>query len=200
VLAKAREAFDAGEYRWVAEVVNHVVFADPENKEARGLQADVLEQLGYQSEAGTWRNLYLTGAKELRDGVLDIPFEGSAGPDSVKAMTLELLFNYLGVKLNGPKAAGKKITLNFVFTDTGEKAMLELVNGSLNHLLDRTAANPDATITLTRTSLDRVLLGETTLLAEAEGDEITVEPDVAPLTELLGLLDEFKIWFNVIEP
>jgi alkyl sulfatase BDS1-like metallo-beta-lactamase superfamily hydrolase len=110
VLAKARDAFDAGEYRWVAEVVNHVVFADPENQEARALQADVLEQLGYQSEAGTWRNLYLTGAKELRDGVLDIPFEGSAGPDSVKAMTLELLFNFLGVKLNGPKAGNKKIT------------------------------------------------------------------------------------------
>jgi alkyl sulfatase BDS1-like metallo-beta-lactamase superfamily hydrolase len=142
VLAKARDAFEAGEYRWVAEVVNHVVFADPENQEARALQADVLEQLGYQSEAGTWRNLYLTGAKELRDGVLDIPFEGSAGPDSVKAMTLELLFNFLGVKLNGPNAGNKKITLNMVFTDTGEKATLELVNGSLNHSLDKTAAAP----------------------------------------------------------
>jgi alkyl sulfatase BDS1-like metallo-beta-lactamase superfamily hydrolase len=200
VLAKAREAFAAGEYRWVAEVVNHVVFADPDNKEARGLQADVLEQLGYQSEAGTWRNLYLTGAKELRDGVLDIPFEGSAGPDSVKAMTLELLFNFLGVKLNGPKAGSKKITLNFVFTDTGEKAILELVNGSLNHLLDRTAEDADATITLTRTALDRVLLNETTLLAEAKDGEISVEPDIAPLAELLELMDEFKIWFNVVEP
>jgi alkyl sulfatase BDS1-like metallo-beta-lactamase superfamily hydrolase len=98
------------------------------------------EQLDYQTEAGTWRNLYLTGAKELRDGVLDIPFEGTAGP-----------------------------------TDTGEKAMLKLVNGSLNHSLDKTAA-------------------------EAEGDEISVEPDVKPLAELLELLDEFKIWFNVIEP
>ena len=68
----------------------------------------MLEQLGYQSEAGTWRNLYLTGAKELRDGVLDFRFEGSAGPDSVKAMTLELLFNFLGVKLNGPKAAARR--------------------------------------------------------------------------------------------
>ena len=115
-------------------------------------------------------------------------------------MTLELLFNFLGVKLNGPKAGDKKITLNFVFTDTGEKAMLELVNGSLNHSLDRTADDADATITLTRTALDRVLLGETTLLAEAEGGEIKVEPDVKPLAELLELLDEFKIWFNVIEP
>ena len=87
-----------------------------------------------------------------------------------------------------------------VFTDTGEKAMLELVNGSLNHTLDRTADAPDATITLTRTALDRVLLGETTLLAEAEGKEIEVEPEVKPLAELLELMDEFKIWFNVIEP
>jgi alkyl sulfatase BDS1-like metallo-beta-lactamase superfamily hydrolase len=115
-------------------------------------------------------------------------------------MTLELLFNFLGVKLNGPKAAGKRITLNMVFTDTGEKAMLELVNGSLNHSLDRTADAADATITLTRTALDRVLLGETTLLAEAKEGEISVEPDVQPLAEVLELMDEFKIWFNVIEP
>ena len=80
VLAKAREAFAAGEYRWVAEVVNHVVFADPDNKEARALQADVLEQLGYQSEAGTWRNLYLTGPKSSATASSTSPSKGPPGP------------------------------------------------------------------------------------------------------------------------
>lgn len=200
VLEKARAAFEAGEYRWVAEVVNHVVFADPSNRAARELQADTLEQLGYQSEAGTWRDLYLTGAQELRHGTVHPPIPSTASPDSIRAMTPELLFNFLGIKLNGPRAGSRAITLNFVFTDTGERAVLELTNGSLNHSLDRTVPDADATITLTRPALDRVLLGQSTLLAEGDAGEIAVEPDDRPLAELLGLLDEFDLWFNIVEP
>jgi alkyl sulfatase BDS1-like metallo-beta-lactamase superfamily hydrolase len=199
-LAKARRSFDEGDYRWVAEVVNHVVFADPANREARTLQADVLEQLGYQAESGPWRDIYLTGALELRQGLPDLRAPTTASPDSVRAMTLELLFNYLGVRLNGTKAAEKQITLNLVFTDTGEKAVLELANGSLNHSLGRSAKNGDATVTLSRPSLDRVLLGETTLLAAAQSGEIEVEPDMDPFAELLALLDDFDLWFNIVEP
>jgi alkyl sulfatase BDS1-like metallo-beta-lactamase superfamily hydrolase len=182
VLAKAQEAFDRGEYRWVAEIVNHVVFADPSNRAARELQAATLEQMGYQSESGTWRGLFLTGAQELRTGVTSVPFDGTASPDSIKAMSLQLLFNFLGVRLNGPKA------------------VLELRHGSLNHSLGRTDPDADVTVTLTRTALDRVLLRETTLIAEAEAGEIAVEPDTRPLTQLLELLDTFDIWFNIIEP
>jgi alkyl sulfatase BDS1-like metallo-beta-lactamase superfamily hydrolase len=200
VLAKAQEAFDRGEYRWVAEIVNHVVFADPSNRAARELQAATLEQMGYQSESGTWRGLFLTGAQELRTGVASVPFDGTASPDSIKAMSLQLLFNFLGVRLNGPKAADTRLTFNLVFTDTGEQAVLELRHGSLNHSLGRTDPDADVTVTLTRTALDRVLLRETTLIAEAEAGEIAVEPDTRPLTQLLELLDTFDIWFNIIEP
>ncbi len=200
VLEKAQAAYDEGEYRWVAEVVNHVVFADPANKDARALQANTLEQMGYQAESATWRDLYLTAAKELRDGVASLPFAGTANPDSVRAMTLALLFNYLGVRLNGPKAAEKSLTLNFVFTDTREEAVLELTNGSLNHSLDRLDPNADVTVTLARTALDRVIGGATTLPDEARSGEIRVEPDIAPLEELLSMLDRFDMWFNVIEP
>jgi alkyl sulfatase BDS1-like metallo-beta-lactamase superfamily hydrolase len=115
-------------------------------------------------------------------------------------MSLELLFNYMAMRLNGPEAAGRRITLNFVFTDSGEKAVLELRNGSLNHSLDRSDENADATVTLERKDLDAVVVGETDLLAEAESGAIRVEPDVAPLAELVGLLDSFNIWFNIIEP
>jgi alkyl sulfatase BDS1-like metallo-beta-lactamase superfamily hydrolase len=99
VLEKAREAFDKGGYRWVAEVVNHVVFADPDNQAAKDLQADTLEQLGYQSEAGPWRNFYLTGAQELRRGVQKLPTPDTASPDMVRAQTLDMFFDYLGVRL-----------------------------------------------------------------------------------------------------
>jgi alkyl sulfatase BDS1-like metallo-beta-lactamase superfamily hydrolase len=200
VLAKARAAFEEGEYRWVAEVVNHVVFADPQNQEARELQADTLEQMGYQAESGSWRGHYLTGAQELRHGVPDVQFPGTATPDTVRAMSLQLLFNYMAMRLNGPEAAGRQITLNLVFTDTGEEAVLELRNGSLNHSLGRTDEAADATVTLARKDLDAVIVGETNLLEAAKEGTIAVEPDVGPLAELVGLLDTFNIWFNIVEP
>ena len=199
-LEKARSAYERGDYRWVAEVVNHVVFADPTNAEARGLQADVLEQMGYQSESGPWRNFYLTGAKELRDGVVELPAPNTASPDSVRAMSLDLVFNYLGVRLNGLKAGGTSLTLNLEFTDTGERATLELANGALNHLLGHTAEGADATVTLTRGALDRVIVGEKTLADEVGSGEIAVEPDTAPLEQLVSLLDTFEFWFPIIEP
>jgi alkyl sulfatase BDS1-like metallo-beta-lactamase superfamily hydrolase len=104
------------------------------------------------------------------------------------------------MRLNGPDAAGNEITLNFVFSDTDEQAVLELRNGSLNHSLDRTDADADATVTLTRAVFDGVIVGETDLLEEAKNGNVGVAPDIAPLAELVGLLDTFNIWFNVIEP
>ena len=107
VLAKAKESYDKGDYRWVAQVVNHVVFADPDNQAAKDLQADALEQLGYQAESGPWRNFYLTGAKELREGVAQLPTPNTASPDTVRAMTLEMFFDYLGVRLNSAEGRGR---------------------------------------------------------------------------------------------
>ena len=199
-LEKARSAYERGEYRWVAEVINHVVFADPGNAEARGLQADTLEQMGYQSEAGPWRNFYLTGAKELRDGVVKLPAPNTASPDSVRAMSLDLFFNYLGVRLNGPKASGTRLTLNLEFTDTEEQATLELANGALNHLLGHTTEDADASVTLTRSALNRVIVGDKTLADEVSSGEITIDPDIAPLEQLVSLLDTFEFWFPIIEP
>jgi alkyl sulfatase BDS1-like metallo-beta-lactamase superfamily hydrolase len=115
-------------------------------------------------------------------------------------MSLRLLCNYMAMRVNGPDAAGRRITLNFVFSDTGEKVVLELRNGSLNHSLDRTADDADATVTLERKDLDAVIVGETNLLEEAKEGKIKVEPDIGPLAELVGLLDTFDIWFNIVEP
>jgi alkyl sulfatase BDS1-like metallo-beta-lactamase superfamily hydrolase len=200
VLAKARDAFERGEYRWVAQVVDHVVFADPANQAARSLQAAALEQLGYQAECGPWRNFYLTGAKELRDGISPVPIGASAGRDSISALTLDQFFNFMAVRLNGPNASSTTLTLNFVFTDTRETVVLELANGSLNHSLGRTDPDADSTVTMSRKSLNRVLLGEATLRDEMNAGEISVTPSTKPLTTLLGYLDNFDVWFNIIEP
>ncbi len=200
VLTKAADAFNKGEYRWVAEVVNHVVFADPANQAARNLQADALEQLGYQAESGPWRNFYLTGAKELREGVAKLPTPDTASPDTVRAMPLDLFFDYLGVRLNGPKAADAKALLNFDFGDTGGKYLVELQNGVLNHTASRHADNADATVTLARGVLDRIILKETNLADAIGSGEVKIVGDRAKLDELVSYLDNFDFWFNIVTP
>jgi len=200
VLKNAKASYDKGEYRWVAQVVNHVVFAEPDNQAARNLQADALEQMGYQAESGPWRNFYLSGAKELREGVVDLGAPDTASPDTIRAMNLDLLFDWIGMRLNGPKADGKTITLNFDFTDTGEQYILGLENSAINHSANKQVPNADATITLTRTSLNDVLLGNGTLDDKIEAGEITVTGNKEKLTELVSLLDIFEFWFNIVTP
>jgi alkyl sulfatase BDS1-like metallo-beta-lactamase superfamily hydrolase len=200
VVEGATAAFADGEYRWVAEVVKHVVFADPEHEAARELLADAFEQLGYQSEAGPWRNFYLTGAKELREGVKQLPAPNTASPDSVRAMSLDLFFDYLGVRLNGPKAAGKKISINLNFTDTGEKDVIILKNAALNHSPNRQDPSADATLTLTRTALNNIILQESTLNEEIKNGEVQVVGSLDKVQELVSLLDSFEFWFNIVTP
>lgn len=200
ILPKAQSAFGRGEYRWVAEVVNHVVFADPSNTKARELQADALEQLGYQSESGPWRNFYLTGAKELREGVNKLPTPNTASPDTVKAMNLSLFFDYLGVRLNGEKAAGKKLVFNLNFTDTQEQYVLNLENAALSHQPNQQVENADATLNLTRNAINQIILGESTLDEQIKSGEVKVQGRSDALSELVSLLDTFEFWFNIVEP
>jgi alkyl sulfatase BDS1-like metallo-beta-lactamase superfamily hydrolase len=199
VLAQAQAAFDRGEYRWVCQIVNHVVFADPSNTAARELQAAALEQLGYQAESGPWRNIYLSGALELRHGTPNVPVPNAASPDTVRAMTLDLFFSFLAVRLNGEKAGDLTLTLSFDFTDTGEQVAVELIHGVLNHVVGRAAPDADAQVTLTRTALDRLILRQTTVDDELASGEIAVS-DADALNQLLALLDDFEFWFNLVEP
>lgn len=200
LLKKAKVYYDKGDYRWVAEVVNHAVFADPSNQAAKNLQADALEQLGYQAESGPWRNFYLTGAKELREGVAKLPTPNTASPDTVKAMSLDLFFDYLSMRLNGPKAADKQITLNMDFTDLKKQYSLEMVNGVLNHTEGVQAKNADATISLTRATLDNIMLKQTTLKDAIASGDVKVEGTQGKLEELLSYLDDFDFWFNIVTP
>jgi alkyl sulfatase BDS1-like metallo-beta-lactamase superfamily hydrolase len=200
ILAKAKKDYDAGNYRWVAEAVNHVVFADPTNQEAKNLEADALEQLGYQAESGPWRNFYLTGAKELRDGVAKLPTPNTVSPDTIRAMSLELFFDYLAMKLNGPKADGKRIVMNFNFTDVKQKYLIEMIHGVLNNTPDRQAGDADATITLTRETLNQIVLGQTDLKSAIGSGAVKIDGSQAKLEEMLSYLDTFDFWFNIVTP
>ncbi len=199
-LNRARKYYDKGEYRWVAQVVNHVVFADPENRDARMLQADALEQLGYQAESSIWRNDYLQGAKELRDGVAHKGAAVLASKDAVKAMEAGLLFDYLAIRLNGPKASGKKLVINVTFKDLNESYVLTVVNGVLNHKKIKPVENADLSLLLTRPVLDQIILGEATSDQKIASEELQVEGEQKLLNEFFALLDSFEFWFNLVTP
>jgi len=200
LLANARKAFDQGEYRWVAQVVNHLVFADPDNQAARDLQADALEQLGYQAESGPWRNFYLSAAKELRDGVIDLGAPKTASPDVIRAMSLDNFFDLLAVRLIGPNAAGKKLVFNAAFTDTGEQYLLVVENCVLNYAKGKQSAEADASLIMTRAALDAIVLGEAKLAEKLAAGEARIDGAPEKLVEFLSLLDNFEFWFNIVTP
>jgi alkyl sulfatase BDS1-like metallo-beta-lactamase superfamily hydrolase len=200
LLKKAKEYYDKGDYRFVAQVVNNLVFADPNNQAAKNLQADALEQLGYQAESGPWRNFYLTGAKELREGIKKLPTPDTASADTVRAMDLDLFFDYLAMRLDGEKADGKKISLNLTFSDLKKKYALEMENGVLNHTAGRTLKNADTSLTLTRDTLNKIMLKETTLKDAVGSGAIKVQGNEAKLEELMSYLDSFEFWFPIVTP
>ena len=219
VLKRAKKDFALGRYRWVVEVLKHVAFSEPPPIEANAqtdanaqdeasarveaiaLLADALEQLGYQAESGPWRSVYLMGAFELRNGVPKGGEIESATEDVIKAMPPEMLFDYLGVRLNGPSAAGKKYLLNIVFTDpepNNKKYGLVVENGVLNYGRPHLAA--DVTLALAKLTLDSIQLKDITLnQAIAEGKAKVVGNQVV-LDKFLNLIDTFPFWFNIVTP
>ena len=175
VLERARESFDAGDYRWVAEVVNHVVFAEPDNRAARELQADALEQLGYGAENATWRNFFLMGAQELREGIAGTPTD-TAAPDILAQLSVEQILDAMAIRLDGPRAWDVRLTINWQVTDPDERHLIELENGVLNH---RPGHDPeaDATLTIERQALNEMLGKEADLAELATSGRLRVEGD-----------------------
>jgi alkyl sulfatase BDS1-like metallo-beta-lactamase superfamily hydrolase len=199
-IARARADYAKGEYRWVASVMNQVVFADPANRAARELGADALEQLGFQSEAGTWRDAYLVGAMELRNGVPKIKPGSTANADTLKAVSNDLFFDFLGVRLNAPRAEGKHLVVNWNFTDSKEQYVLTLENSALTHVAGKQAPDADATLTLARSTLDAIVLKETSFPVAMIKGLVKIDGDPRKLAELLSLLDNFEPMFEVVEP
>ena len=199
-VARAREDFARGEYRFVAEAMSHVVFADPANVEARRLGAAALEQLGYAAESATWRNAYLLGALELRRGTPGTVARAPVSPDLVRAMSLDLFFDYLAIRLDGERAEGRSLVLNWLFPDLGQRYTLTLDNCALTYLADRQSARADASVTLQRPVLDRLVLRELTIADALRDGLVAIEGDASRVAELFGLLDDFNLMFEVVEP
>ena len=198
-IKQAQKTYDNGEYRWTAQVLSHVVFADPDNQKAKDLLADTLEQLGYVAESGPWRNFYLSGARELRTGVKAMPTPNTASPDIIQNMSVTMMLDYIAVRLDSEKAAGKKMKIGFNFTDVNELYTLFLENSTLNN---RVGLEDDAesTIITTRATLNEILLGKLTVDQSLESGAIKVEGTKGKFKELQGMLVNFEFWFNIVTP
>jgi len=189
VLRKARETFDAGDFRWTATVLNYVIFANPDNAEARSLQADTLEQLGYGAENGTWRNFFLTGALELRDGSVGTPVAAGA-PDILAALTVDQLFDSLALRVAGPNAWDRNLTIDWNIAGHGVHRST-LSNGVLIHYdVPAAADGADTTFSLSKTHLLQLFGRAVDLGEQLASGAITVEGDPALLAALVGHLDQ----------
>ena len=201
VIRMAKKDFEKGEYQWVAEVTNVLVFADPDNIAARLLCADALEQLGYQAESGPWRNAYLSAALELRSG--NSVGESSAAKtngDIAKNMTASMLFDYMAVLLDKQAMADKDITISFVLPDVGEQHSIRIKYGVLLKYENTLADNPDLTVTAPKNALFFILQKNSDGVAKS----MKLEGDVQLLDMLMDNLNQFSLGsvsdFNIVEP
>lgn len=202
LIAAAQKHYESGNYPTASEFGNMAVFAAPDNEKARQLQADILEQLGYQAETGPNRNFFLGGAAELRQGVKLLPAASTASADVVKSMSMDMIFDFMGISLDSDKAVGKSSTIQWNFTDTKENYTLFLENSVLNYWSDSTVANPDTTLTLSRTALNKLIAKQAGFKQLAEAGEIKVTGDPQKLLEILSLQTDFDktFWFNIVTP
>ena len=197
IIKRAKQDLSKGEYRWVAQVLNLVIQANPENKEARDLSARALEQLGYQSEASTWRNAYLLAAQELRNGEP----EGKAPvfrEDFLNALSVDNIFDFLAIRVNPQKAEGKTGRINWVFTDLGRKYVLNLENSALTYLADKNDPAADVTVTLDRKVLGAILTKQITFREAMFNGSVKVTGNATKLGEIFGLLDTFPTSFPIV--
>ncbi len=200
VLAKARASFEGGDYRWTAEVLNHLVMAEPDNAEARELLARTYDQLGYRAESGPWRDVYLSGAFELRNGGPERGISLANAVDLLRETPTERFLDAMAVRLNGPAAAGNELVINLTFTDRGETHVLVLENAVLHHY--RRAADPDANASL---SLPRPMFLGMSAGAVAprdlfSSDKVTVEGSDTDLMRFFGFIDRPEGTFNIVTP
>ncbi|MGW9633810.1 alkyl/aryl-sulfatase [Nocardiopsis alba] len=192
ILPKAQEAYEAGEFRWAAQVLNYVVFDDPTDMDARELLAQVYTALGHGAENGTWRNFYLQGAEELRGNKVPTPID-TASPDVMNALSIGQIFDSVAILVDGPRAWDEELVIDWNFTDPVEEVRLTLKNGVLTQHSKRDGAEASLTLTLTKEELLQLLATQSLDGIDYVGEEET-------LTTLFGLLDEDDPDFDIVTP
>ena len=200
LITVAKRALELGDYRWAAELLNHLVFAMPENRQGRFLLADAYEQLGYQSESGPWRNFYLSGATELRRGVLAREKIRVVSRDLIASVPTEMFLDFLGVRFNPDGADDLDITINLRFTDTNENFVLRLKNSVLNNIPNKLDDDPNAEMIMTRQVFDLIASRERSMPMEIAKGNIKVKGNPLGVLNVFRRLDDFDPNFNIVLP
>ena len=199
-VAAARLAFDQGDYRWAAELLNHVVFAAPDSAAARLLLARTYDQMAYQSESATWRNSYLSAAAELRDGPPKTGLDRSQVLDMLQHTPVERFLEAMAASLDGPAAEGKDFKLNLVVTDIRESHVLWIENAVLHHRKSAPAADANATLTLTKPLLIRLMTGTAGVKDTLLSDELKISGSKIDLLRFFALIDKPLGKFAIVSP
>jgi alkyl sulfatase BDS1-like metallo-beta-lactamase superfamily hydrolase len=200
VIARARKDFARGEYRWVAQVLYHVLFADPDNTEGRHLAADAFEQLGYQAESATWRNAYLYAAQELREGVIALPPRPILSPDLLGAVATGTLFDFMAVRLDAERARGLRMRIAWHLTDRNETIYQTLANETLTQLEGKRESNADLTVHTTRETLVALVIRKLSVTEALASGTLEVVGDPTKLEQLFELQDDFDLQFDIVTP
>ena len=198
ILGKAQELHDGGDYRMAMEILNKLVYAEPQNASAKDLLAAVFEQLGYQYESASMRNVFLAAAQELRNGTGSVPAPRGTSPSLARAMTTSQWWDAVATRVDSERADGEQFVINFVTPDTGQEFVVELSGGTLSNIEGYQSDTADATITMNRTDLDTVIMGRTTLAEQLQAGVGSVSGDSSVLLQLAAVLITFNAGFEVM--
>ena len=198
IIAKGVELYGQGKYLEATEILNKLVYAEPQNQKAKDLLADTFEQIGYQQETPGLRNSFLAGAFELRSGFPEGAAPKLSGPDLIRAMSTELFLDFLGIRMDSKKAEGIEFTINLLTPDNGEKFIIELSNATLTNVEGYQAEDADLTITINRADLESVMMGTKTLAAQIEDGTARVEGTTEVLSQLGSTMTTFELAFEII--
>lgn len=198
IIKKGQELYDKGEYLMAAEILNKLVYGEPENQKGKDLLADVFEQIGYQQESPSVRNSFLAAAYELRQGIPTGATPKTSGPDMIKAMSTRLWLDFLAIRLDSEKADGIEFVINLITPDNDEKYVVELSNATLTNIEGFTAEKPDLTVTINRTDLEKVMMGAVSLDEQIEKGVAKLEGDRKPIDQLKTMLATFTPDFELM--
>ena len=197
-VAAAQTAYDKGEYRWAAELLNHAVFGDPSSKAAKELLAKTYDQMGYMSEAATWRNSYLTAAAELRNGP---PAKGVSRAGFVEMLMqtpVERFLEAMAAGLDGPAADGKNLKVNLVLSDINESYVLWIENAVLHYKKAAPATDANATLTLTKSIFIKMMAGTAGVKDTLLSDDLKIDGSKIDLARFFGLIDKAPGTFAIV--
>ncbi len=198
IIAKGKELYDQGKYRHAVEILNKLVFAEPDNQPAKDLLADGYEQIGYQKESPSVRNSFLAGAFELRNGIPQGASPKTSGPDMIRAMSTELWLDFLGIRLDSKKADGVEFTINLMTPDNGEEYVVELSNATLTNIKGFQAKDADLTVTINRSDLEQTMMGAVSMDEQIKSGKAKLAGDRKPIDQLKAMLVQFDLGFEIL--